>query len=157
MKTTLLYTIVLFLIIIGFVVWLIYMQVEEYKLQDDPKLRELKEKFYPFFDKKDFTGNLEPLNKQNLLNKISLYKGDKSYTINKQKVFLCLKDENGNYYPDMALIYVFLHECAHSVCSEIGHTPLFNEIFDELLLEAAKSGLYDPKYQMIQNYCNYND
>lgn len=110
MKTTLLYTIILFLIIIGFVSWLIYLQVEEYKLQDDPKLKELKDRFYPFFSRKDFKGLLEPLNNQNLLDKISLYKGEKSYTINKQKVFLCLKDENGNYYPDMALIFVFLHE-----------------------------------------------
>lgn len=157
MKTTLLYTIILFLIIISFVVWLVYLQVEEYKLQDDPKLKELKEKVAPMFQRKGYTGHLEPLNKGNLLDKINLYKGDKSYTINKQKVFLCLRDENGEYYDINSLLYVLLHELSHVLTPEIGHTPLFNEVFDQVLEEASKQGIYDPNIPMIQDYCNYND
>ena len=39
----------------------------------------------------------------------------------KQKVYLCLKDENNEYYNDNMLIYVALHELAHVLCDEIGH------------------------------------
>ena len=155
MKTNVLYSIILFFIIIGFIIWLVIMQIEEYKLQDDPKLFELKQKISPLFNKKDYNGLLEGMNNGNLLDKISLYKGDKSYTINKQKIFLCLRDENGSYYDDMMLLYVLLHELSHVLCDEVGHTEKFHEIFDQILAEANKQGIYDNSYSIIQDYCQY--
>ena len=95
------------------------------------------------------------MNNGNLLDKISLYKGDKSYTINKQKIFLCLRDENGSYYDDMMLLYVLLHELSHVLCDEVGHTEKFHEIFDQILAEANKQGIYDNSYSIIQDYCQY--
>ena len=155
MKTNVLYSIILFFIIIGFVIWLVVMQMEEYKLQDDPKLIELKKKITPLFNKENYSGLLTSMNNSNLLDKISLYKGDKSYTINKQKIFLCLKDENGSYYDDMMLMYVLLHELSHVICDEVGHTQKFHDIFDEVLKEAHNQGIYDNSYEIIQDYCQY--
>ena len=131
------------------------MQMEEYKLQDDPKLIELKKKITPHFNKENYSGLLTSMNNSNLLDKISLYKGDKSYTINKQKIFLCLKDEHDEYYDDMMLLHVLLHEICHSLCDEIGHTEKFNEMLDELLKKADEMQIYDLEYPVLQNYCQY--
>ena len=81
----------------------------------------------------------------------------KSYTINKKYIFICLYDEHGNIYPDNQLIHVLLHEIAHSVCDEIGHTNKFNQILDIFLIEAQKNGLYDPTIPPIVDYCQYSD
>ena len=156
MKTTVLYTIILFIIIFGFLVWLIITQIEEYKLQDDPKLRELKDKVKPLFSKnKNYNGVLSSLNERDIMNEISIYKGEKSYTINKHKVFLCLRDENNDYYDDMMLLYVLLHEISHVLCNSIGHTEEFNDIFQALLDEASIMGIYNKEFEIIQNYCQY--
>ena len=146
----------LFILVAGFLIWLGVTQIEDFHLQNDPKLLELKEKLKPLFLKKH-TGLLEPLNDKNILNNVGLYKGDKSYTINKQKIFLCLNDENDKYYPDYQLIFVLLHEISHSICVSVGHTEEFNKIFDVLLKEAINMGIYDANFEIIQDYCNYND
>lgn len=152
------YTIILILIIIGFISWIIITQIEEFKLQDEPKLKELKSIVATLFDKnKKYTGFLSCLNNRDIMNEVSLYKGDKSYTINKHKVFLCLKDENLQYYDNNSLIYVLLHELSHVLTISIGHTPEFDNIFQSILDEASRQGIYNPAIPMIQNYCNYND
>lgn len=150
------YTIILFFVIIGIIIFLVILQIEEYKLQDDPKLKELKKKIEPLFiQDKYFTGNLKELNNRNILNEINLYKGEKSYTINKQKVFLCLKDEKNQYYETNMLVYVLLHEISHVICDEVGHTEKFQKIFDELLEEATKMKVYNPDIPIITDYCQY--
>ncbi len=73
----------------------IYKQFEEYTLKDDPKLKELKKIFGDFFNQDRYwKGHLSTLNKRNIMKETDLYRGDKSYTINKERVYLCLKDEN---------------------------------------------------------------
>jgi hypothetical protein len=158
MKKKTLYTILLFGLIFGFILWLTVTQIEEFQLQDDPKLKQLKEKIKPLFSKdKKYDGILSSMNNRNLLNEISLYKGDKSYTINKHKIFLCLKDEKNEYYDDNILLFVLLHECAHVLCNSVGHTDEFNQIFDALLEEAAEVGIIPEKFQPPSDYCTYND
>lgn len=158
MKKRTLYTIFLFLLIFSFILWLTLTQIEEFQLQDDPKLKELKEKIKPLFSKnKKYEGVLSKINNRNLLDEISLYKGDKSYTINKHKIFLCLKDEKNEYYDDDILIFVLLHECAHVLCNSVGHTDEFNEIFEELLKAAEEINIIPEKFQPPSNYCTYND
>lgn len=159
LNTTILYNIILFLLIVGGSMWLVITQVEEFTLQSDPKLKILKEKVHPLFSKdKIYDGVLEPLNnRKDILNEISLYKGDKSYTINKHKIFLCLTDENGEYYNDMMLLHVLIHEICHCLCDEIGHTEKFNVMLESLLDEAHKMGVYNKNYELIQDYCTYND
>jgi hypothetical protein len=135
----------------------IYSQINEYYSQLDPKLFELLELIRPLFAQDNYTGELSVLNDRDILSEIKLYKGDKSYTINKQKVYLCLQDENDAYYNMNMLIYVILHELAHVICDEIGHTEKFNRIFEELLDEANKKSIYNPSIPIIKDYCLYND
>ena len=84
---------------------------------------------------------------------LEFYESNKSYTINKQKVHLCLKDQKGDYYNENMLTYVALHELAHVICDEVGHTDKFYAIFDELIDKAHGMGLYDPSIPVIQDYC----
>jgi beta-lactamase regulating signal transducer with metallopeptidase domain len=80
---------------------------------------------------------------------------NKSFTINKKHVYICTKDENDEYYDDNMLIYVILHELAHVLCDEVGHTEKYKNIFRELLDRASRGGVYDPNKPPIDNYCNY--
>lgn len=139
-------------------IYLLYSQIEEHYLQNDDKLIELKNKIKPLFDNtiEPFNGNLKTLNDRNILDEIYLYKGKKSYTINKQKIFLCLKNEKDEYYNDNMLLYVLIHEIAHVICDEIGHTEKFHQIFKELLDRAVKLKIYNPSIPIIYNYCNHN-
>jgi len=149
-------TMFILFIIILFVGFLIWYQFEEFQLQNDPKLKELKQIIEPLFiDKKKYEGYLSNLNNENIMEKVSLYKGNKSYTINKEKIFLCLKDENDEYYDTNFLVYVLLHELSHVICDEIGHTQKFEDTFKELLDEAVKKGVYDQSKPIISNYCEY--
>ena len=155
-KMGLIYTLILLFIIIGFVIFLIIMQIEEYKLQDDPMLKKLRKRIEPLFNGDNYyTGLLTPLNKRDILNEITLYKGDKSYTINKQKVFLCLKDKDNHYYDMNMLLYVLLHEISHVICDEVGHTDKFAKIFEELLEKAEEMKIYNPNIPIITDYCQY--
>jgi hypothetical protein len=86
---------------------------------------------------------------------VELYEGDKSYTVNKKKVFICLKDNNGRYYNRNMLVYVTLHEYAHMLCKSVGHTPEFFTIFDELLDKATEMGLYNPSIPPLDDYCGH--
>jgi len=142
------------LVIVGLVIYITTQILEEFTLQDDPILPELKVKIAPLFSNDiKYSGILEVINKRDVLNEVGLYKGNKSYTINKEKIFLCLKDKNGNYYDTNMLIYVLLHEISHALCDEVGHTKKFNEIFNAILKEAVKRGIYDENKPIIQNYC----
>jgi hypothetical protein len=131
-----------------------FTNIEEYVQQDEPKILEIKEKLSPLFSKNiKHSGVLEVINRRDVFDEIYMYKGDKSYTINKEKVFLCLKDKNNEYYSMNILIFVTLHELAHVLSTTIGHDKNFNDIFDALLKKAAEMKIYDPSIQMDQNYC----
>lgn len=126
-------------VLISIILWVIIKQVKEYHMQDDPMLHLLKELLIP----------VHPIFKT-----MRLYRGDKSYTINKEKTFLCLYDKNGEYYPLNQLIYVLLHEISHSLnTKDIGHTENFNKVFDELLAKATNLGVYNPSIPIVQDYC----
>ena len=84
---------------------------------------------------------------------VELYEGDKSYTINKKRVYICLKNDDGRYYNRNMLVYVTLHEYAHILCNSVWHTDEFYDIFDELLNKASDAGLYNPSLPIEQEYC----
>lgn len=133
------YTLAVVLIVI--LSGVVYTQVKEHHLQDDPMLHTLKQIMIP----------VHPVFKD-----LKLYKGDSSYTLNKNKIFMCLYDENGNYYPLNQLIYVLAHEISHFLNEEdIGHTPAFYKKFDEILDKATELGIYNPSIPIIQGYCEY--
>jgi hypothetical protein len=119
----------------------VYEQVKECFTSKDPVLNKVKD-------------NLKKVDKEKV-DDLNFYEGDKSYTINKKNVYICLKDENGEYYNENMLTYVALHELAHSLCDEIGHTPKFHKIFDNLLIKAAKKGIFDPTIPLESNYCGH--
>lgn len=115
-------------------------RIHEKYLEEDPVLMELKQELVTCFPEID--------------NAI-LLKGKKSYTINKKQIYICLKDEKGEYYNKNMLKYVILHELAHVLCDEIGHTEKFHKIFEEILRKAIKCGVYDDRIPTIKNYCEY--
>lgn len=125
-----------------FIIWVTIDKIQDNNLQSDPKLQEIKEKMMP----------IDPTN----IKKLKIYRGDKSYTINKKKIYLCLYDKNGGYYPINTLIHVFLHEYAHVLNKKnIGHTPEFYAILDKLEKHAEKLGLYDSSKPAPPNYCTH--
>lgn len=138
-KTQYIWIFLILSLLISIIICIIYTNIKEHFLQKDPKLKEIQEK----------CKDVHPI-----ISKVKLYKSDKSYTINKKKVHLCLKDENGEYYPDNMLIYVFLHEIAHCINKkDIGHTEEWNRIFNELKDIAAALGIWDPNIPVVDNYC----
>ena len=86
---------------------------------------------------------------------VEIYEGDKSYTINKKKVYICLKDSDGRYYNKNFLVYVVCHEYAHMCCDEIGHTGKFFSIFDDILQKAERHGIYDSSIPPLEDYCGH--
>lgn len=130
---------VLIVLIILATLYMFYNQVYEHYNQQDPHLNSMVDEVCKIFpDAK----------------KLRYYVGDESYTLNKEKVFICTKDKKTNkVYDDNILKYVILHEYAHSICPEIGHTSLYHKIFDGVLDKAVKEGLYDPSVQIPLDYC----
>jgi len=133
--------IILALILIGLVIITFVRQVKENMVQNDPVLIDLKNTLM----------QVDPI-----ADTLNFYVGTKSYTINKQNVYLCLKDKDGKYYDKNMLVYVALHEVAHAKCDEIGHTMTFHKIFQELLKKATEKGVYDPRKPIINDYCEYS-
>jgi hypothetical protein len=145
-------------IVICCVVGAVLYQIKEFYDKRDPVLEEIKSSLKPLFDKEDFSGLLTKLNNGNLVEKTPIYKSKGgSYTINKKHVHICMHDELGEYYDRNMLIYVLIHELAHVICDEVGHTELFNMINDELLVEAAAMGLYNPSIPILVDYCKHHE
>ena len=90
-----------------------------------------------------------------IVDHLKFYEGRKSYTINKTYVHLCKKDENGELYGKNQLVLVLVHEIAHALCNEVGHTTKFNEIYNNLLAKAEIHGLYNPNIPHVEKYCEY--
>lgn len=65
-----------------------------------------------------------------------------SYSINKgEQIILCLRNKN-ELMDINTMMFVVLHELAHIVTNEIGHTPLFWSNFKWILEEAINTGIY---------------
>jgi len=145
----------LFLILILFIIITsLFIQVREF-ITPDNYLISIQDKLHPFFDpnKVKFKGILKELNDGNIIDKIPISKGEKSYTINKEKIYICLKDEQKKYYDENMLIYVILHEIAHVLCKSQGHTEEWRTIFRALQSYAHKRGFWNAKEPIVSNYC----
>tara|TARA_X000000950_G_C13878782_1_gene645974 strand:- start:618 stop:1070 length:453 start_codon:yes stop_codon:yes gene_type:complete len=88
--------------------------------------------------------------------KIRIYESNKSYTINKKIIYICIKNKNNQYYDFNMLMYVAIHELAHVLCDEIGHTEKFYSIFNNLLDKAENLNMYNSTIPIISNYCEHN-
>ena len=80
-----------------------------------------------------------------------------SYSVNKgEEIVLCVRSKVTNEIHNIdVLMYVAIHELAHVICPEIGHTKLFNLIFRYILSVAEQHNLYNYTDYAQQNteYC----
>lgn len=89
-----------------------------------------------------------------IIDHLRFFEGDKSYTLDKKYVFICKKDKKTNeQYHQNQLILVLIHEISHALCDEVGHTPKFDMIFEDLLAKATQQGLYNESIPNVENYC----
>ena len=81
---------------------------------------------------------------------------NESFTEDKKYVYLCLKDEKGNYYDYNMIMYVSLHELAHAFSEtvDVDHSGKeFKDNFRTLLNKAQALGLYNPSTPLVYDYC----
>lgn len=128
--------------IIAFVMilFMVYSRVEEYVFSRDPVLHELRQTLSP----------VHPI-----VDDLLFLEGNKSYAINKKKIYMCLYDENHELYAPNTLIFVALHEIAHCINQTVGHDDGFHEVFQELLDTASELGIFNPSIPIPENYCKY--
>jgi len=89
-----------------------------------------------------------------VVDQLRFFEGDKSYTIDKKYVFLCKRDKKtGEQYHNNQLVLVLIHEISHALCDEVGHTPKFEAIFEDLLEKASRAGMYDDSIPHVEGYC----
>ncbi len=144
-KTKWIWLIIFLTIIVVLTILTILTQIIEHYEQQDPIILELKEIIKPLSSYPDYKETLENL---------KLFKGKKSYTINKERTYMCLYDEKGELYDKNFLTYVLLHEISHSLNKkDIGHTDEFHKTFEEVLRRSIDKGIYNPDKPLIQNYC----
>ena len=73
----------------------------------------------------------------------SVESGYTSYSVNKgEKLILCIRQKNKKFVEKNVIMYVAIHELAHIMTPEVGHTPAFWNNFKFLLKEAIGLGLY---------------
>jgi hypothetical protein len=129
----------------------------------DPVVQKLKNKVVVFLDDRvsPWRGHLDCLNhkKKEIMKQLTLCKGESSYTIDKEVVYLCVTDTEGNYYNEHMLMHVLLHELSHAICDEIGHTKKFDDIFNTLMNECDspscphQTPIYDKSLPLLDDYC----
>jgi hypothetical protein len=104
--------------------------------------------------KMKFSGFLAPLNIRDYRKIINIQEGYSSFTENKTKIVLCMRDANGNLYSFNSLMYVLLHEISHVINDELHHTSKFQNIFRDLLKLAEERGYYDSNIPFVSQYCS---
>ena len=89
---------------------------------------------------------------------VDFFVGDKSLTVDKSRVYVCLEDDDGSYYDRNMINYVILHELAHVLCKDCGENdhsdPKYKAIFKNLLDSAEEKGLYNSKLPLNKKYCH---
>ena len=69
--------------------------------------------------------------------------GYTSYSYNKgEKLILCIRQADHSFVDKNVIMYVSIHELAHIMTKEVGHTQMFWDNFKFLLQEAINLGLY---------------
>ena len=89
---------------------------------------------------------------------LEFFTSDESYTEDKKRIFLCLKDKNNQYYSYNHLIQVLIHELAHAFCSVIDKehkTDEFNNLHLQYRKTAESKNLVDLSDPVPPTYCRY--
>ena len=80
-----------------------------------------------------------------------------SYSVNKgEKISICIRKEKDNsFIDDNTVLFVVIHELAHVMTPEVGHTPLFWSNMKYFLEVGEKIGIYSPiNYKLTpMDYC----
>jgi len=110
------------------------------KDNDDERYKRLKERYNP-----------------NTLSETSQNSEHVSYSVNKgERISICLRNKVNNQFEDNNIImFVVIHELAHIITEEVGHTEKFWDNMKELLEEAEKLNIYIPTDYSVNNkeYC----
>ena len=133
--------ILLLFLIFGLVFILCIYKRKNKKVSKDPMIIKLKQT----------VSQLDPRIEQ-----LEFFESNESYTEDKNKIYLCIRDEHGTYYDFNMLIYVTIHEITHALTSviDIYHTtPEFRNTFETLLTKAHKMGFYNPEEPLYRHYC----
>ena len=73
----------------------------------------------------------------------SIESGYTSYSVNKgEKIILCIRQKDRSFVEKNIIYYVAIHEIAHLMTAEVGHTDTFWQNFKFLLKEAIELGIY---------------
>lgn len=90
-----------------------------------------------------------------MLSEGSYTSGFTSFTVNKVKLVLCIRQRDNTFVDKNTIIYVAIHELAHMATKELGHTQTFWQNFKWLLEEAVAIGLYRKTdfNKTPQDYC----
>jgi hypothetical protein len=86
----------------------------------------------------------------------SIESGYTSYSVNKgEKLVLCIRQKDRSFVDKNVVMYVAIHELAHIMTKDIGHTDTFWKNFKFLLEEAMDVGLYKKENyrDKPQDYC----
>lgn len=74
----------------------------------------------------------------------SVDSGYTSYSFNKgEKLILCIRQTNKEFVDKNVVMYVAIHELAHIMTKEVGHTDSFWKNFKFLLEESIDIGVYE--------------
>lgn len=68
---------------------------------------------------------------------------DIAYSVNKTKIYVCIRSPEGTIEDINSSMYVLLHEVAHIATDIYGHPPVFWKNFRWLLEVAEKLGMYE--------------
>lgn len=82
--------------------------------------------------------------------------GYTSYSINKgERIILCIRQTDNAFVEKNVVMYVAIHELAHIMTPEIGHTDSFWANFRRLLNDAVSIGLYKKQNYKVtpEDYC----
>ncbi len=89
-----------------------------------------------------------------VLSGVTIEAGPKSFTENKKRIVLCMRDSDGRMYGHNSLLYVLMHEVAHALNeNELHHTERFQRTLDDLVKRAVDARLFDDRLPFATNYC----
>ena len=138
---------------------------KEYLVRNDDKKRQaafllsqITDRLYQLKDFLEFNISKYPTYKKHIKrlcknfnkNRTRIYEADlnsnhPSYSVNKgEELVFCLRSkETMEMHHINLLMYVAIHEISHIACPEIGHTPLFKDIFGFFTKVAIEIKIYD--------------
>jgi len=124
-------------IILFLLIYISFKQVENYNRKNDPMINHIKRVLKPIIPE---------------INDINIYASDRSFTINKKDIYLCLRKKSGEYYPLNMLIYVVAHEYSHRITTSIGHTEEFYKNFDKIQKKLELHGIFTTDIPIDESY-----